>query len=840
MVLKYATLPKRLVRANQIYSNDQLKLNGLKPTDKLLEDGSQDKKTEQRWVNNTKKLLTTSTFKELIAIEDKTVAIVHGLCDPPLLTIDIDCKHKSDVIMPIVNALPEHQKPLVISKSVGKEGYHLLYHYTDSMLTDYVLAIHKGGIGDELDVLFSSTRVLFIGNKGNLTKEHIYLAETDDPDYKEDTIRPVPQILQLAVMALFKDTRPAHLSVAQESGTLLPEHTAQKSNLGYMFKEFILMTPEQQEVVIASFIAKRAKADLKSNFRQAPQEEGYPYHPKYYNATPNDLLLRLSGSLKNDSGVDIATHKYVIETINSLLPHSKNSVDLKNEILDPDTKSPYNYNERWEDMTSSVQTVHGQIIDIYRITRSTSPNPHMLHNVETGEVRLFKTVSDMIEELAGEVTLTAKKLRLIQSKARLVDLLERPDKDFGLISPEKDSVSRRDSFNVYRRTTVQEMFYSPEETAQQLGHRYKPPLTILRAIESQMGYDKTHELFLPFIRRKLMTHEPSPLIFALMGPPHSFKTGLVEGLLKPLFSSQRYLKTSGDILTEKYNDFLVNLDILLVDEIHHLVGTALLKPVVQTLNKFGAEYHEGIRHMYASVTKGKDVHQEVTPFITMNKVVVPATETVGERRLVVGYAETPLRIALGMEDPDIKAAIKRELLDFAYYLAKEVSNISPKDYGHNERWKEVDNHYYQFMEDGISVLKRLSMAVGMTTDRLNYNQLRKFLKNNTLSDCVVKLGKASHGTPYRIRVWNAKGGFTPEIPGVLDEIENIDPSDVVKALSHNEKVLKPCIVGNGINQMKQDIIVTKDELLAEGLLDENGLPWRDHKKLEKLPQEANK
>ena len=817
--LVYATT-EPLVRAKDIYTQEQLKAKGLSPEAKITKDGRTSVIFHQAWKKNISSLLKTNSFKELLVDNnaDKTVAIVHGLCNPPLITLDPDNRAKAELLYNIVKNLPEDQRPLVISKGIGKAGYNFTYHDTpdNKMMKDYVYSIHRGGLGDDLDVLASSDKVMFMANKGNNTKELIAINDTD-------SIRPVPKVVQLAVMALFNDTRPEHLDTRKESGSYLPEHTNQTSQLGFMFKGF---NPNDStvEITLANFIAKRTKADLKEGFK-APAEESYPYKPKYYTQKPNDLLFRLSGSLKNDPGISSQQHTMIIQTINNMLPRSKNLDQLQKEILMPDTKEPYNYDENWESRTASVYNDNKQIVDIYRVTAHTAKGtPHMLHNVETGEIRLFPTVAMLKEELAGEITMPKKRLTQIQERARSIDLVERPDYPFGLLPIEDDTLTKRHKFNIYKRTAIQEMFYDSENTMRQMKHRYKYPKTIIAAIESQIGKEKTHELFLPFIKRKLLTREPSPLIFALMGPPHSFKTGLVEGILKPLFSSKRYLKTNGDILTEKFNDYLVNLDILLIDEIHHLVNTPLLKPVIQTLNKFGAEYHEGIRAMQSSVKKGEDVVQEVTPFVTMNKIVVPASETVGERRLVVGYSTRPLREALNLDDPDIKEMIRTELLDFAIYLAYDVDKISKKDYGHNGRWKEVDDHYYKFMKGGISKIKQLALAIGSTVDLPRLDEIQTLMEPRPVTDCLIRLNRASHGSQYRLRLWNAEGSFTHmiSIPGVIDDIEEISYKDVPKMLEMNDNVLKPSIVSKDIRQNKQDLVITEELLRSYDLLNEDG------------------
>ena len=811
----YATTDP-LARAKDVYTDEELAIKGLSPEAKITANGQTSIKFHQAWKRNTAALLSTDSWEELMAIEDKTVAIVHGLCNPPLITIDPDNYEKAEALMEIVSSLPEDQQPLVISKGVGKAGYNFTYHDTidNELMKSYVYSIHSGGLGDDLDVLASSDKVMFMANKGNKTKELVAVHPTTD-------IRPVPKILQYAVMALFKDKRPSQLDVAKERGAFLPEHTTQSSQLGFMFKGFN-PSDSTTEILLASFIANRTKYDLKENFKY-PADEPYPYKPRYYTAKPHDLLLRLSGSLKNDPGIDPQQHTIIIQTINSMLPHSKNLDHLQSEILMPDLKEPYTYNKDWESVTASVYNDYKQVVDIYRVTaRSNAGGTHMLHNTATGEVRLFPTASALKEELAGEVSKPKKMIAKVQEKARLIDIIERPNHPFGLLPLEKHHV--RHVFNMYRRTSIQEMFYNPDETTRILKHKYNHPDTIIKAIESQMGKEKTHRLFLPFIKRKLLTREPSPLIFALMGPPHSFKTALVEGVLKELFSPKRYLKAGSDVLTDKFNDFVVNLDILLIDEIHHLINTRELKLVIQMLNKFGSEYHEGIRAMHTSIRKGEEIAQEITPFITMNRVVVPASETVGERRLIVGYSTKPVREYLNMEDPDIKDKVKGELLDFAYYLAKYVDPISKKDYGHNARWKEVDDHYYKFMNKGISKLKRLALAIGSTVDLPNLDAIQELMEPRPLSECLIKLQRASHGSQYRLRLWNADGSYShmTEVPGVVDDIEEIDYRDVPKMLEMNDNVLKPSMVSSTIRQNKQDLVVTEAVLRAYNLLTEDG------------------
>ncbi len=817
----YTTLDDQLTRAANIFTEAELQQKHLKPSTKVLVNGSTNLKTKHKWTDKDS-LLTSNSLVNIINIEHTAVMIRLDTCNPPLLLIDIDSKEKSDIIMPIVNALPPHQQPIHITESIGggKVGWHLLYHNTPEAqrLIHYVQRLHKGGNGDDIDIL-TQGKGMFIGNKGNHTKR-LHTSTNPHKDTDDDTsttiLTPPPLVLQLACMALFKDAPSPRVFEHTERGNYIPEDIPQPSTLGYMFKDVDDYTPQ----LLGMLLAKRLKEDIKQDFI-APADESYPYQPKYYSASPHHLLQRVSGTLKEDVGISKEQHASIIHHINEQLQHPKNHAQLISEIIKPDQKdTKFKYIKEWEDMAASMKTLNNHIVNIYCLSGSTSKDQYLVHNTDTDSIRMFAQATRMNTELIAESKrLTLKKLKDIVAKASLVDLIDRPDHTFGIQAKNAEGIAK---FNIYRRNEYQKVFYNkllPRTLT------YQRPTTILRAIESQMGQEKTHRLFLPFLKRKLLTRKPTALIFALMGPPHSFKTGLVEGIIKPLFSAKRFMKTNGEILTEKYNDFLINLDILMIDEIHHLKGTPLLKPVIQTLNKFGSEYHESIRAMYTSASNEQEHMQEVTPFITMNQAIKPTSEVVGERRLIVGYSTKKLSHALGMQDEDIKESIKRELIHFAYYLATEVDMISTKDYGHNEAWKGIDDHYYKFMADSIPKIQKLALYIGATYEEPKLRDL--IVMYPDLYKSVVKLRAMSKGSQYRLRLWNARdSSYTSDIriPGLVDADLEIEYNQLPSLLNMNEKVLTPTLISQTIKCRKQDLVISYEQLVEHNLLTDDGEP----------------
>ena len=757
---------------------------------------------------------TTESLDDVINIEDRAVALVMGKCIPPLVAIDADTLYSKDVLLQLISSNPKlYPKLLAYSnKSThGKDGLHLIYEDTAENEDLYralgILDSSKKKLTNGLDII-RGDNLLFLANKGNLTKAINY--SLSNPDAKS-----IPPIVQTMVKGLVPTAQPHTQDKHYDYSTSHLE-----TNLATLLSDF-QQHPSKRAELIDSLIQLRCPRDMKN-------EEYFPLKSNgsldisatTYKGKPHQLLMAMSIALKNDIGVTKELHTLVLQSINALLPHSKNLQGLQNELIDPDTKDPYPYKEDWQTMSVSLVNKRNHILNIYSVSVSSETKikgvKFIVHNSNNNEILLFPNFADLKNELISDTGMPGKNISALQPRIQPVSLIARPDKQFGLNSVENS----RHQFNMYQRTIVQDAFYNPELHSE--GRRY--PQTILKLLYSQFGEDKTESLLLPFLRHKLNTRNPTALIFALMGPPYSFKTGFFEGILRPLFSSDRYLKTNGDILTEKYNDYLIDLDILALDEFHHLQHTQLLKPVVQTLNKFGSEFHEGIRRMHTTVSKGEDIPQEITPWIAMNKVVSPVTEIVGERRLVVGYATKTASQALNLSDEAIKQRVKSEIVDFSYYLATQVGNISYKDYNLNTNWKTVDDHYYRFMDESISFTKKVALAVGSAMEKPNFSKLKQLVEPRNLKDMVVHLKRTTKGSKYRLRLWASLGGeYESPTPSVLDSIDdyslNKEAFKELSTLLANNPNVYSSMVSDKIRCRVLDLVVSELELLDNGLLD---------------------
>ncbi len=615
---------------------------------------------QHKWTQN--QFLIANTWEELLNLKTHAVALVMGKCVPPLVAIDADTKYSKDTLLELI----KHNKtlhPILLAQSSneqhGKDGLHLIYEDTAENNDLYsalgILNSNKKKLTLGLDII-RGDNLLFLANDGNHTKEYIRDMSNFIAPAKAS---PIPPIVQTMVKGLVPQ---------QTQQTIVKEYNYSSSdndtNLATLLSDFQQHSTKREEL-INSLIQLRCPRDMRNEEYFKPSSSGQPnLRAADYLGKPHQLLMALSIALRNDVGITEDLHSLVIQNINLLLPHPKDNSALQTELIMPDTKAPYPYKENWKDMSVNIVNKRNHLLNVYSVSVSSETKikgvKFIVHNSNNNEVLLFPNLTDLKNEIISDTGMPGKNVSALQPRVQSISLIARPDKPFGLIQTENS----RPEFNIYQRSLVQDAFYSPEMHSDD--RRY--PKTILSLMYSQFGEDKTESLLLPFLKHKLTTRAPTALIFALMGPPYSFKTGFFEGILRPLFSSERFLKTNGDILTEKYNDYLIDLDILAIDEFHHLQHTNLLKPVVQVLNKFGAEFHEGIRRMHMSVSKGEDILQEITPWIAMNKVVSPVTEIVGERRLVVGYATQTASQALNMSDEMIKQQVKSEIVDFAYYL----------------------------------------------------------------------------------------------------------------------------------------------------------------------------
>jgi len=227
--------------------------------------------------------------------------------------------------------------------------------------------------------------------------------------------------------------------------------------------------------------------------------------------------------------------------------------------------------------------------------------------------------------------------KVLGPRLKNVELIDRPDKAYGLDPTNK-------IFNIYRWNRSQTVFYEPETYKE----NYTYPETTLRALELTIG-KHLYTRYLPFFNRKLTTRDHSPLVFVNYGVPHSMKSAQVNGIWAPLFH-QRVKMMDSETFTDKFNDWQINTDIVLIDEAHHLLDQDRKKMIKMMNTITGNDIISGVRGMHKSFS-GDTLPQEITVFITTNQTMQLTSET-KDRRMVVFTGKRAIAAQLGMSNTE--------------------------------------------------------------------------------------------------------------------------------------------------------------------------------------------
>ena len=272
-----------------------------------------------------------------------------------------------------------------------------------------------------------------------------------------------------------------------------------------------------------------------------------------------------------------------------------------------------------------------------------------------------------------------------------------------------------DYLNIYKQNTEQRVFYNPslykdewslEE--QQLAYDDKHPRypkVTLGALRNAIG-EYNFERFLSFMRRKFMTRDHSPIFFVFYGVPHSFKTGVVNGVFSKL-AAGRYLSVNSKVLLDKYTGWLKDQDLIMLDEVHHL-NRSQLEEVIGFLNTVtGTPILSGLRSMYKEATNS--VSNNTITFVICTNQLVSLTSEVQDRRMVLFKADTKVSTALNMTDENIMQSIKDETINFAYYLSTQISDLDDQAYKRNDSWKHIE--YEEYKQDALRLEDKLISTI---------------------------------------------------------------------------------------------------------------------------------
>lgn len=630
-----------------------------------------------KWANS-ENIFIANSYAELDTL-DCPPAIHTGRSN--ILVVDFD-NELFDTAIAINNSLKQEEQCTNISKSIDKVGGHFIYKFTNNDLVSYIDNPNGRKFGG-LDILYGNS-LCFIACKQNQTKEIIT---------KSENLIEMPLAIQHLIISYYA-TRIKDI----KSGKEIKFYNGSKLGLLAMRIED---TPEVLQQFLNIVTQPRHKALMAESDKdidglhpdKIPDGEGY------------NFLQSISGVLMLDPSISKDLHKEVLFYLNSLFSEplkGKRVIDL----WESDVNKPmFNYDPDWNTKTFSRVNRNNEMIEYYAYLEDGSYVFYKI-NTTTTEILKLKNKVAALDDVTLEAASKIKAEDFLGATKILKEILYTPMVPYGL---------QGDYLNIYKQNTEQRVFYNPslykdewslEE--QQLAYDDKHPRypkVTLGALRNAIG-EYNFERFLSFMRRKFMTRDHSPIFFVFYGVPHSFKTGVVNGVFSKL-AAGRYLSVNSKVLLDKYTGWLKDQDLIMLDEVHHL-NRSQLEEVIGFLNTVtGTPILSGLRSMYKEATNS--VSNNTITFVICTNQLVSLTSEVQDRRMVLFKADTKVSTALNMTDENIMQSIKDETINFAYYLSTQISDLDDQAYKRNDSWKHIE--YEEYKQDALRLEDKLISAI---------------------------------------------------------------------------------------------------------------------------------
>ena len=686
------------------------------------------------YINKWEKNLVTT--KDLTKYDNRPFLFHTGKSN--IIAIDFDSNLFLDALK-LNDELPEEQKCTNISQSLGKQGGHFLYRYSENKLTEYINN-PNGKKKHQLDTLYGNTLV-FASNSANKTKALL----TSSNDMIE-----IPLAMQLLIINHY---------LSNEKSTPQQQYKTQHitgSKLANLAEPALT-----NDLLLFKLLGAIMTNSYKEMFKMSHKEHLNAYHPDRLPSTESGhmYLLSLANVLRLDQSIDAELYKKLIYRVNTFFSEPLDEARIKATIIQPDL-AKFVYDKDWKSKSLTILSNKSEPLEVFKYTER-GKNKFLIYNGVTHELIHYESALGVLEYLASMSKYKNLKKDALIDRAIHVTLIDRPDMKFGFLASDDDEP--KDRFNLYRWNEVQEVFYNPKIHMD----KYKYPGTIIGAIGSAMGESTRDNLFLPFLKRKLMTRDHSALFFVLYGVPHSFKSGLFNGVLSH-FAPRRSNKLSLSVMVDKYNDWQINTDFVLLDEIHHLLHQELTQLTKEVNEVTGNKTISGVRAMHKSLDSSITYQQEMTIFMTTNETVQLTTEA-RDRRMVVFRSTQRLSDSLGMSNLTIERNINNEIVDFAYYLATEVKELEGDAYITNEPWKS--EHYYDFIESGLSVVDRLAKYIDDDNiEQLFATCLEEGLTAEEVNRCIYSMERTGN---LKLRLFNSKNEVA-EVEGLFNKLPSLN------------------------------------------------------------------
>lgn len=562
--------------------------------------------------------------------------------------IAIDCDNT--VTYNLFRALDPDYRFHFISKNkknkLGEEqtGSIIVYKYSDEVPENFIIKNNTM----ELD-FYSNGGFIYLPTEANKTKESFALTE----------IKEAPQ----EVIALLKSLKPAKITAAELS---LSEKNW-SNHLGPQIANFV-----RAKKIIPNLFKILTPKDFRAT--EEYQAKGYLHPEDVPEGRGSEYLSKVSAILGADVSIDVDLYIEAIQLINDFFYEPMPRTRLSSTIIEPmveekssvDGKPIWQYDEMWEEGKLQLVSKRNEVIDTFYDPRRLT---YYAADILNGHVKGFNREADFTSYIET-ISIDSPSKRELKQMLPLVDVVSTPAKPFGFFFKQDEN-----AFNTFYPTKALAIFKDPSLYT----HKYVRPSTTLQFLETLVPDNYMRNYLLRFLRRKLDKFEYSPVVLYFLGVPGAGKDTLVK-IIERIIGPTSLARPTVKEFLEMYNGWLLDKYFVQLDEYgNQLTRFDDKENALGKIKAYTGKEQVQIRQMR---TDGFNYIHSATFVMTANRN--PLFVEGDDRRMALFNCPNKLGDAIWVQQAggitEILGQIDKELIDFVYYLATEVDNLSPDEY----------------------------------------------------------------------------------------------------------------------------------------------------------------
>jgi len=523
----------------------------------------------------------------------------------------------------------------------------IIYKYSDAFGDTYKL--HNGFIS--LDFL-SDNAFTYLPSERNKTKAPF--------DATKAELKEAPK----AVIGLINSLRPVRLTSTEE----VMKNKTWRSHLCPQIERLIKtkkVTPELFKVLTPK------------DFRDLPEylEKNYLHPDEVPDGMGSEYLSKVSAILGADESIDEALYIDAMRVINNLFSQPMPTSRLSSTIIEPMVEERaqingapiWQYNEDWhEEKLTFITKRNNQVEAFYDPERLL----YCAADVIAERVKQFSRDNEFFSYIEA-IAVEPPSKKEAKAKLPLINVVSTPAHPFGFFT----NKGNEQMFNTFSPTTALSVFKNPASYAK----HYKYPKTILRYLESLIPDNYMRNYLLKFLRRKFDKFEYSPTILYFLGKSGTGKDTFVNIIERIIGSPGMARPTTREFL-EMYNGWMLDKYFAQLDEYgNQLTRFDEKESALGKIKAYTGKPEVQIRQMRAD---GFNYHHSITFIMTANKN--PLFLDHDDRRVALFNTPNTLKDEQWvMETGGVSRVIElihNEIIDFCYYLATELDNLTLDEY----------------------------------------------------------------------------------------------------------------------------------------------------------------